>query len=80
MANYKKWTDPEKNFIRDNAKIMSDGELANKLCQMTGENISVAMIRRQRRKFEIAKPRGRRPKISTNINSIINHNEIVENI
>jgi len=64
MATYKKWTEAEKNFIKDSINIMSDNELANKLSQMTGENISVAMIRRQRRKFGISKPRGRKPKVS----------------
>jgi hypothetical protein len=37
-------------------------ELAAKLSQMTGENISTAMIRRQRRKFGVVKPRGRKKK------------------
>jgi hypothetical protein len=62
MANYKKWTDAELIFIRDNISILSDGELANKLSQMTGQNISYGMIRRQRRKLGIQKKRGRRPK------------------
>lgn len=64
MANYKKWTDAEKAFIKDNIAQHSDTELAVKLTQMTGENISTAMIRRQRRKFGISKPRGRRKKIT----------------
>lgn len=62
MANYKKWSDAEKAFIRDNVNSFSDMELAAKLSQMTGENISTAMIRRQRRKFGVVKPRGRRKK------------------
>lgn len=64
MANYKKWSDAEKTFIQDNISTYSDGELAVKLSQMTGENISTAMIRRQRRKFGVVKPRGRRKKNS----------------
>lgn len=63
MANYKKWSDAEKTFIKDNIVNYSDNELAVKLSQMTGENISTAMIRRQRRKFGVVKPRGRRKKI-----------------
>lgn len=63
MANYKKWSDAEKSFIKDNLNAYSDNELAAKLSQMTGENISTAMVRRQRRKFGIVKPRGRRKKI-----------------
>lgn len=62
MANYKKWSDAEKAFIKDNLSTYSDNELAAKLSQMTGENISTAMIRRQRRKIGVVKPRGRRKK------------------
>jgi len=70
MANYKKWSDAEKNFIKDNVTLLSDNEIATKLSGMTGENISVAMIRRQRRKLAIVKPRGRKPSIkNTTINS-----------
>jgi hypothetical protein len=70
MANYKKWTDAEIGFIRDNIAQMSDLELANKLSTMTGENITYGMIRRQRRKLGVSKPRGRRKK---NNNNILNH-------
>lgn len=62
MANYKKWSEAEKAFIKDNVGAYSDQELAAKLSQMTGENISMAMIRRQRRKIGVSKPRGRRKK------------------
>lgn len=62
MANYKKWNEAELVFIRDNISILSDTELANKLSQITGQNISYGMIRRQRRKLGIQKKRGRRPK------------------
>lgn len=62
MANYKKWSESDLTFIRDNISILSDGELANKLSQITGQNISYGMIRRQRRKLGIQKSRGRRPK------------------
>lgn len=62
MATYKKWSDAEITFIRDNIGSMSDGELANKLSGMTGENITYGMVRRQRRKIGVVKPRGRRKK------------------
>lgn len=62
MATYKKWTDAELQFIKDNLGLHSDIELAAKLSSMTGENISCSMIRRQRRKIGVSKPRGRRPK------------------
>lgn len=68
MANYKKWTDAEVGFIRDNISQMSDTELANKLSGMTGENITYGMIRRQRRKLGVSKPRGRRKKNNTIVN------------
>lgn len=70
MGTYKKWTDAEVGFIRDNISLMSDGELANKLSSMTGENITYGMIRRQRRKLGVNKPRGRRKK-----NAIANNQE-----
>lgn len=62
MANYKKWTDTELKFIENNQILLSDEELSAKLSQMTGQTISTAMIRRQRRKLGIRKPKGRRPK------------------
>jgi hypothetical protein len=62
MANYKKWTETEIKFISDNIVFYSDSELANKLSSMTSENISSAMIRRQRRKLGVEKKRGRRKK------------------
>lgn len=62
MANYKKWTDAELKFINENQKLLSDDELASKLSQMTGQNVTTSMIRRQRRKLGIKKAKGRRPK------------------
>lgn len=59
MGSYKKWTDAELQFIRDNLTSLADKDLANKLSGMTGENISQAMVRRQRRKLGVNKPRGR---------------------
>jgi hypothetical protein len=59
MKNYKKWTDTELQFIRENLTTLADGQLATKLSSMTGETISQAMVRRQRRKLGVAKQRGR---------------------
>lgn len=59
MKSYKKWTDAEIQFIHDNIGIFSDHDLAAKLSGMTGENISTAMVRRQRRKLGVQKKRGR---------------------
>jgi len=62
MATYKKWTEAELDFIRNNQQLLSDDEMAAKLGQMTGSGVTTAMIRRQRRKLGIQKPKGRRPK------------------
>jgi len=68
MATYKKWNDAELQYIRDNLTSFSDQELSLKLSSMTGETISTSMIRRQRRKLGVNKPRGRRKK-TVNVNS-----------
>lgn len=62
MATYKKWNDAELQYIKDNLTSFSDQELSLKLSSMTGETISTSMIRRQRRKLGVNKPRGRRKK------------------
>ena len=59
MNSYKKWSDAELSFIRDNINSLNDGELANKLSVMTGEHITYGMVRRQRRKLGIIKKSGR---------------------
>jgi hypothetical protein len=64
MATYKKWSDAELVFVRDNINSLSDGELASKLSGMTGESITTGMVRRQRRKMGIVKARGRRKKVT----------------
>lgn len=60
MAVYKRWQPSELEFINNNKDVLSDKELAIKLSQITGNNITMSMIRRQRRKLGISKPRGRR--------------------
>jgi len=69
MSNrsYKKWNEAELNFIRENSSTMKDSEMAVKLTQITGNtDISVAMVRRQRRKFGFKKGRGRPRKAPLN--------------
>lgn len=63
---YKKWTQSDLDFITNNQNVLSDRELAVKLSQIQSENITVDMIRRQRRKLKIKKQQGRRSK-SVNI-------------
>lgn len=59
---YKKWTKEEMEFIANNSINMKDEEIAAYLNKIDGSRvISVGMIRRQRRKLAITKPRGRRP-------------------
>lgn len=59
---YKKWTKEEMDFIANNSKTMKDEDIAAYLNKIDGSrNITVGMVRRQRRKLSIAKPRGRRP-------------------
>lgn len=59
MANYKKWTSAELDFLTNNHGLLNDAALASKLSQMSGENVTTAMVRRQRRKLQIKKQRGR---------------------
>jgi hypothetical protein len=59
MATYKKWNESEIDFIKNNHNSTPDEVLAVKLSQMTGQTISTAMVRRQRRKLALKKSRGR---------------------
>ena len=53
------WSDVEKNFIRDNAATMKDGDAAEALSKIVGRPISVYAWRRQRQMMGIKKGRGR---------------------
>jgi hypothetical protein len=65
---YRKWTNQDKEFIRDNVATMSDDELALRLSQITNTTVSVAMIRTQRRRLGIKKRQGRQAK-TINVNT-----------
>ena len=56
---YKKWNDREKQYILDNHELMTDKEISSELSQMNSENITTQMVRRQRVKLDVKKPRGR---------------------
>ena len=56
---YKKWTDQELLFIRHHCNDIPDKIIAQKLSEMTGENITNSMIRRQRRNMKVQKNKGR---------------------
>ena len=59
---YKKWTKEEIEFVANNSATMKDEEIAAYLNKTDGTRvITVGMVRRQRRKLSIVKPRGRRP-------------------
>lgn len=59
MASYKKWLQSEMDYIANNCSLLPDEILALKLSHMTGQNITTSMVRRQRRKLKISKPKGR---------------------
>lgn len=66
---YKKWSQTEIQFISDNQNML-DKDIAVKLSQITGQNITQSMVRRQRRKLGVSKKRGRpRKTISVAINN-----------
>lgn len=66
---YKKWTKEELEFINHNAQTMKDEEIASYLNKTdSSRTITVGMVRRQRRKLSIVKPRGRRPSKTNEVN------------
>ena len=54
-----KWTEEEKEYIRENAQFMKDRELAKKLSDKSGRPISVDALRKVRQKLGIKKKHGR---------------------
>lgn len=62
-SSYHKWTSSELQYIKDNHVLLSDDELATDLARISGSTgITAPMIRRQRRKLDLKKNRGRKPK------------------
>jgi hypothetical protein len=76
MANYKKWTSSETDFIKNNHQTLCDEALASKLSEMTGNPISTAMVRRQRRKLALKKSRGRPRKNSVVVTSEVSQDTV----
>lgn len=58
MGHYK-WTDLERNFIRENADKLTDEEGAKKLQELSGRLITIHAYRRQRNRMNIVKRSGR---------------------
>jgi|TARA_Y100000310_G_C20563784_1_gene754434 hypothetical protein len=55
----KVWTAEERNFIKENASLMTDKILAIKLCQITGRHVTLQSVRKQRQNMGISKQPGR---------------------
>lgn len=72
--NYRKWNNEDIEFIKNNADKMDDIELASRLSELTSTQISVSMIRNQRRKIGVKKPRGRKSKNIQSLSSIVDFN------
>lgn len=70
MANYKKWTQNDKEFIQQNASKLSDKEIASQLSARCGFPVSISMVRQQRRQLSILKKNGRPKKTSIQTSSV----------
>jgi len=68
MANYKRWSNAEKDFIKNNCGTSSDKEIAMRMGEISGEKITSDMIRQQRRKMQVIKKKGRPKKKRDTVN------------
>ncbi len=55
----KKWTEREKQYIRDHYTKMKDREIAVELSGLSNREISVFSVRKQRQKMKLKKAQGR---------------------
>lgn len=60
--SYHKWGQQELEYLVNNHITLTDSEIARSLSNMLSVDITTAMVRRQRKKLAIRKPRGRRQK------------------
>lgn len=58
--SYHRWGQQELEYLVQNYETLTDGEIARSLSNMLNTEITTAMVRRQRKKLSIKKPRGRR--------------------
>jgi len=58
-TNYRKWQSHDVEFIEKNYSKMTDKSISVILSKITGDNISVDMVRRQRRKLGLNRQKGR---------------------
>lgn len=56
---YKRWSDSDLEFIRQNYEKLTDKDMSETLSRISGQNISISMVRRQRRKLQLGRRRGR---------------------
>lgn len=54
-----KWSENDKNFIRDNAHRMKDADIAESLTEQTGRKVSLQAVRKMRQKLGLKKKCGR---------------------
>ena len=54
-----KWSENEKNFIRDNAHRMKDQEIADALTEQSGRQVTLQAVRKMRQKLGVRKKAGR---------------------
>jgi len=54
-----KWSENDKNFVRENAHCMKDKEIAEILTEQTGRNVSLQAVRKMRQKLGVKKKCGR---------------------
>jgi hypothetical protein len=53
------WSDAERNFVRDNAGVLTDEQGAAQLSRITGRDITMFAYRKQRQAMKIVKKQGR---------------------
>lgn len=53
------WSEMEREFIRNNASLITDKQGAEKLSQITGRRVTIHAWRKQRQKMGISKMPGR---------------------
>lgn len=54
-----KWTENDKNFLRDNASKMKDIEISEALTKSSGRIVSLEAVRKMRQKLGLKKASGR---------------------
>jgi len=54
-----KWSESDKNFVRENAHRMKDKDIAKILTEQTGRQVSLQAVRKMRQKLGVKKKSGR---------------------